>query len=75
MILTDTIEIANLDRELQFQIRVQVSLRLNALNIMTHYDRKEKFEKYVMDREEKIKMLLGTNKPVILTFNGVRLFP
>lgn len=73
--MTESIEIESLNLELQFQIRVQVSLRLNALNIMTHYDDKERFEKYVREREEKIKMLLGTDKSVILTYNGVHLYP
>lgn len=73
--LSGTIEIGKLDPDLQFQIRVQISLRSNALNIMKHYEKKEPFERYIKEREEKIMVLLGTDKISRITLNGQHLYP
>lgn len=75
LMLSGIIEIGKLNPELQFQIRVQISLRSNALNIMKHYSKKEAFEKYIRDREEKIKLLLGTDEISKITLNGHAIYP
>lgn len=60
---------------MRFDIRLQVSLRSNAINIMSHYEDREKFKAYIKEREEKIRILLDCKENPTLTENGKRIFP
>ncbi len=69
------VNLKELPERLQFDLRLQVSLRSNAINIMKHYEAKEKFQEYIQEREEKIRILLNlTENPLI--FDGEsQIFP
>ncbi len=60
---------------MRFDIKLQISLRKNAINIMEHYDDKEKFKQYIHEREEKIRILLNCTEDPTITENGEELFP
>lgn len=60
---------------LKFDVRLQVSLRSNAINIMKHYEDKDRFMKYIDEREEKIRILLNCDENPIITEKGKEIFP
>jgi hypothetical protein len=73
--LTKEIELSGLSERMQFDIKLQISLRNNALNIMDHYEDKSKFQTYIQNREEKIRILLNCQENPIITENGNKIFP
>ncbi len=60
---------------MRFDIKLQISLRNNALNIMEHYEDRSKFKTYIQEREEKIRILLNCKENPIITEDGNKLFP
>jgi hypothetical protein len=60
---------------MRFDVKLQISLRKNAINIMEHYEDKEKFTAYIQEREEKIRILLNCTDNPTITENGAILFP
>lgn len=60
---------------MRFDLKLQISLRKNAINIMEHYEDKEKFRHYILEREEKIRILLNCSDNPTITENGEKLFP
>lgn len=69
------IMLRDLSERLQFDVRLQISLRSNAINIMEHYEAKQKFLDYISEREEKIMVLLNvTERPVIMDGDS-QIFP
>ncbi len=60
------IQLNELPERLQFDLKLQISLRNNAINIGKHYEDKSRFQNYIDEREEKIRILLNeTENPVI----------
>ncbi len=59
------IDIAQLDAETAFQIRLQIALINNARKVLDP-SRKERFEQYINERIKKIKELLHAEYVVIL---------
>ena len=60
---------------MQFDVRLQISLRSNAINIMKHYPEKKKFQDYIDEREEKIRILLNCNENPLIFQDGKQIFP
>ncbi len=73
--MTKEIELSQLPERMRFDVKLQISLRKNAINIMEHYEDKEKFNIYIQEREEKIRILLNCSENPIITDNGLKLFP
>ena len=68
-------ELSALDDRLRFDVQLQISLRSNAIKIMEHYPDKQKFMKYVGEREEKIRILLNCDENPVILDNGREVFP
>ena len=75
LLLPKRIELSQLPERMRFDIKLQISLRKNAINIMGHYEDKEKFRQYIREREEKIRILLNCSEDMTITENGESLFP
>jgi hypothetical protein len=60
---------------MRFDVKLQISLRSNAINIMKHYEDKDKFKLYIRDREEKIRILLNCDETPTIRENGEVIFP
>lgn len=60
------IHLEDLDRELAFNVKLQISLILNAQRIMNVYpEKRERFIEYINERKEKIRELLNTKNAKI----------
>jgi len=77
MSLRREIRIDDLDQKLQFDIRLQIALRSNAIRIMENSQTPERFKQYISDRELKLKTLLNTLdlENVDVIYHGKRIFP
>ncbi len=77
MSLRREIRIDDLDQKLQFDIRLQIALRSNAIRIMENSQTPERFKQYISDRELKLKTLLNTLdlENVDVIYRGKRIFP
>lgn len=73
--LANRYQLKDLTERQQFDVRLQISLRANALNIMTHYDDKGKFVNYIKDREQKLRNLLGCEENPIIFDGDSQIFP
>lgn len=71
----DGIALENLDRDLVFKIKLQVALRKNALKIRDLSGDPVRFDRYINERESKIKGLLGTETIGIILEDGKQIFP
>ncbi|MEM0157999.1 MAG: hypothetical protein QXV22_01045 [Thermoplasmataceae archaeon] len=70
------IDLLSMNHDLAFQVKLQVSLMKNAQRIMAHYSEKEKFERYIQERIEKITSLLSINDQEFEIYEGnIRLYP
>ncbi len=71
------ISIDNLEQRLQFDIRLQIALRINAIRIMENSSTPDRFRQYIRDRESKLKILLNIDdmENVEVTYKGKRIFP
>ena len=74
-ILAEKINLKELPERLQFDLRLQVSLRSNAINIMKYYEEKEKFQEYISQREEKIRILMNLDENPIIMDGQDQIFP
>lgn len=64
-----------LPERLQFDLKLQVSLRSNAINIMKHYEDATKFQNYISEREEKIRILLNVTENPVIIDGETQIFP
>ncbi len=71
------IRIDDLDQKLQFDIRLQIALRSNAIRIMENSQTPEKFRQYISDRESKLRALLNVPdlENVDIIYRGRKIFP
>ena len=74
-ILAEKINLKELPERLQFDLRLQVSLRSNAINIMKYYEEKEKFQEYISQREEKMRILMNLDENPIIMDGQDQIFP
>ena len=65
----------DLDPDLAFKIRLQISLRKNALAIGESSDSPEKFLAYVSEREKSIASLLNSSGKPVIHFQGQQIYP
>lgn len=65
----------DLDPDLAFKIRLQISLRKNALAIGESSDSPGKFLAYVSEREKSISSLLNSSGKPSIFFQGQQIYP
>lgn len=54
------INLENLEKNVAFDVKVQISLIFNAQRVMDLYpDKKDKFQEYINERKEKIRKMLN----------------
>lgn len=59
----------------QFELRLQISLRSNAVNIQKNSKHPERFEEYIRERDQKIKRLLGTTSTFVIKDDNNQIYP
>ncbi|MCL4330195.1 MAG: hypothetical protein M1533_04255 [Candidatus Thermoplasmatota archaeon] len=70
-----SIALEDLDREKQFQLRLQVSLLTNAIEISRLYSDPHRFEPYIRKRIRRINELVGLNGDFTLKYDGRVIYP
>lgn len=70
-----SVDLKNLTEERAFQIRLQAYLRINAIKISSFYEDKEKFKKYIEERERKIVELTGESGSFNVIDHGKLIYP
>lgn len=73
--LSEKIQLKDLPERLQFDLRLQISLRSNAINIKKHYEEQSGFQNYIDEREEKIRILLNTTENPVIFDGDDQLYP
>lgn len=68
-------QIEDLSEREQFDVKLQISLRANAINIMKFYDDKTRFEDYVLEREKKLRKLLQCDENPLIFDKEKQIFP
>ena len=70
------IEIDGMDSRLQFEVRLQVALRRNAIGIMAHSPDPSKFREYIKERDLRIRKLLNLEEDDIrIVYRGKEIYP
>ncbi len=71
----EKVPLEDLDRDTQFQVKLQIALRNNAIRIRELNHNHEKFIPYILERENKIRTLLGKEGEFIISEDGRNIFP
>jgi hypothetical protein len=58
--MVKTIQLSGFDERKKFEIKLQVSLRSNALKIKAQSKHPERFDEYISQRESRLRELVGT---------------
>ena len=69
------IQLKDLPERLQFDLRLQISLRNNAISIRIHYEDQSRFQNYIDEREEKIRILLNETENPVIYDGSDKLYP
>ncbi len=75
MYMTSTYELNQMDSDLAFKIRLQVSLLKNATEISKFTGETEKFREYINVRKGELSDLLNNPTDPVITLNGKRIYP
>ena len=70
-----SIALEDLDREKQFQLRLQVSLLASAMEISKLYSDPDRFQPYIRKRIGRINELVGLNGDFMLRYEGRVIYP
>ncbi len=74
--MVTTITIDGMDSRLQFDVRLQIALRRNAIGIMAHSPEPERFARYIKERDQKIREILKLQDDDIkIIFRGKEIYP
>lgn len=73
--MAKTVYLNDLPDRLQFDLKLQISLRSNAINIQEHYEDKARFQEYIDEREEKIRILLNIDENPVIFDGKTQLYP
>ncbi|MCL4332723.1 MAG: hypothetical protein M1162_04310 [Candidatus Thermoplasmatota archaeon] len=73
--MSDRYVLENLDPDLAFKIRLQISLRKNALAIGESSNSPGKFLTYISEREKSIASLLNSSGKPVIHFHGQQIYP
>ncbi|MCL5437672.1 MAG: hypothetical protein M1148_00550 [Candidatus Thermoplasmatota archaeon] len=73
--MPDRIELEKLSEELSFRIRLQISLRRNAVLIGERSGNPERYSQYIKMRETEIGDILGTKGDLVILYRGNQIYP
>lgn len=74
--LVKKIVLDEIDPRLQFDVRLQIALRRNAIGIMNNSPEPDRFRNYVKERDRKIRSLLRINdEHISIVFQGKEIYP
>ena len=70
------IEIDGMDSRLQFDVRLQIALRRNAMGIMAHSPDPARFMEYIKERDLRIRKLLNAeDEDIRIVYSGKEIYP
>ncbi|MCL4335428.1 MAG: hypothetical protein M1402_04955 [Candidatus Thermoplasmatota archaeon] len=69
------VKIESLDPELRFKVRLEISLRKNAIAISNLNNDLERYRYYINEREERIRKLLSLTTDPVITLEGKQIYP
>ena len=67
------VELAKLDEKIRFDVKLQISLYKTAMNVFRE-DKREEFEKYMQERVDKIREILGLGEHFRIFEDGNLIF-
>lgn len=73
--MVKTIRLSDFDDRKKFEIKLQVSLRSNAIKIKAQSKHPERFDEYILQREAKIRELTGANGEMEILDRETRIYP
>lgn len=74
--LVRIIEIDGMDSKLQFDVRLQIALRRNAIGIMSHSPYPERFREYIKERDIRIRTMLNLeDEDIRIVYGGKEIYP
>lgn len=73
--MTTVIDLNDLDEKKRFPLKLQLALRINAINIKAESSHPEKFDQYITEREQIIREMLGIQDDLKIIEGKKILFP
>ncbi|OWP57023.1 MAG: hypothetical protein B2I17_02305 [Thermoplasmatales archaeon B_DKE] len=73
--MAKTVSLSDYDERRRFEIRLQVSLRSNAIKIKAQSKHPERFDEYILQRDQKIRELIGSEGQLEIFENGIKIYP
>jgi len=73
--MAKTVSLSDYDERRRFEIRLQVSLRSNAIKIKAQSKHPERFDEYILQRDQKIRELIGSEGQFEIFENGIKIYP
>lgn len=73
--MTTVINLNTLEEKSRFNLKLQLALRINAINIRKESKNPEKFDEYISDRERIIRNMVGIRDELKIVEGEVVLFP
>jgi len=73
--MAKTVSLSDYDERRRFEIRLQVSLRSNAIKIKAQSKHPERFDEYILQRDQKIMELIGSEGQLEIFENGIKIYP
>ena len=69
------VNIDNFDERLKFEIKLQIALRKTAIKTSEYYTDKEKFNRYIKERDEKLESILKVRGDFSIFENHEKIYP
>ena len=73
--MTKTVSLSDYDERKKFEIRLQISLRSTAIKVKAQSKHPERFDEYIMQREQKIRELINSDGQIEIFDNGIKIYP
>lgn len=68
-------DINNFNERLKFEIKLQISLRKNAINVQGQSQYPDRFIEYIKEREERLRKLVGTTADFAIVDGEKQIYP
>jgi len=73
--MVKTVNLSDFDERKKFEIKLQISLRSNAIKIKSQSRHPERFDEYIIQRDQKILELVNSSGQVEIFDNGIKIYP
>lgn len=73
--MSKVFDINNLNERLKFEVKLQLSLRKNAMNVQEQSKYPDRYIEYIKEREQKLRKLLGTTAEFSIVDGKNHLYP